>query len=1335
MTLHLILSAAIALGTAADTAAAPKTLLVAGSDGNFVARGLTALGIDHQRVSAAEFREVSLFDYDLVVWGFDEDRTLLAADPTPVRPFIEAGGVLLGFRSQGEDPWLPVPLRRDKAYAFGEILVPDHPVFTMPHKLDRDCLLQVHGGSVYRAFFELGEEWIPLASTGKEQAWDKTEAAAAGPHYGIVELPLGMGRILLVQMIPAYHWFHDSQGDKAAAGARLFENLVRYASSRASRAAARPPRRVPEGFHAHWHDCLAMPQRGDGLPLDDPAWQTSSRGPYSAKVDRRGVLTFAHADVPSQAGNFIQISRLVPVAETAESVTLRWYYSDTYCGGRERILGGAQHGQTALENYKRDIRYATVLVNGEPVWQQDVLGRNLQPAKLAFRTAEISEIVRRADGRCEVTLRIEDRKASGEEPFAIDAFFGTVEVIGDLRRGPAADFLTGDGFQAGEAGSLSLQGRSGIATMSHTGLAGRFALALRLRDEHTGQSRLRVTAGGRPAAAWTLSADDHRTYWAVTAPIALEPGAPVRVEAEADGDETVTIDEAAVIPARLLPEPLAPVSPPAAGGDGARTVRFPITIHELAGVARQAEVAAQGLPFPAKCLPQSDAIRVLAPDGKPVPVQTRQIAAWPDKTAKMVLVAFPADVAAGGTATYTVEAGQHVAPNPPAGGLTLRKEAGRLVIDTGVVTAAVSTTHGRILDEVRRGETVIKPAGELWDLALEDADGRVVRTRDAAVTETEIVEAGPLRALVVRKGAFTDSAGTLVDFRLQLEATAGSDALRVHAWIVNREEQPEVYLKRWSMRLERGGTSGKVWLGGEETRATDPGAVLYQHSHDTLTWTGADGRRSRQKGQSPGYVRVGGLAVGTRWFWQRFPQAIRFEKETVRFDFIPAAFDEGDLPTRWRDRMLEVTDRYTVGGVGYPQSPGKMGLFRLARGEALSQEILFVLDGKDVAEENGDPMAPLVQPIRAVPNPQYTAGTGAFGEFHPVDALRYARYEQSTEQTYQNILAQRETRREYGFENFGDSTFEWGYGPSYTYWSNSEYDHHHGYALEYLRSGDPKWWGLCEQTARHYRDVVVVHHAPPESGLRGGPRHHNATSQWMPSHEEQYWIADHTMAGASAGHSWAEGIIDYWFLTGDPWAKEVVYGLADWYSEIAERNRFGAGGQERGPGWTLIAISALSNATGGERIRNAGRIVSDWILQWQDPIRGVVSVPISEQPSYEGGSTFMHGIVARGLGRWYDTTGDPRIKESLLGVAEWITTEPMGDPGVFWYKQSPQNSNRYSATDQCMSALSYAYRESGDRWYAETAQALLARTGANRRSMSWYPQSLAHLAPQPVDEK
>jgi hypothetical protein len=692
--------------------------------------------------------------------------------------------------------------------------------------------------------------------------------------------------------------------------------------------------------------------------------------------------------------------------------------------------------------------------------------------------------------------------------------------------------------------------------------------------------------------------------------------------------------------------------------------------------------------------------------------------------------------------------GEGVQPAPPAKGLTITDEGDVLRVDTGPLVFTLSRTNGRVIEEARRGDRLIKPASDVWDLALVDESGRAVRSGGATVTETQVVDKGPLRALIVRQGSFADEKGKLVDYRLTVEATAGSDRLRVEATIINREDASEVYLKRWSLQLARSGAAqAKVRLGPGETRAANVGAVLYQHNEKLLTWTGADGARTRQPGQAPGFVRMPGLAAGTRWFWQRYPQAIRFDADAVRFDFLPEPLDDGDLPTRWRDRMREQvggsppsTDRYTVGGVGYPQAPGKMGLFRLAQGEALSQEMMFVLDGQDAADSDAgkDAGAPrtdeatfvsLVAPLRAAPDPAYAAGTRAFGEFAAADPLKYPRYEQTVESCYKGYLAQREKRREWGFENFGDDTFEWGYGPSYTYWSNSEYDHHHGFALQYLRSADPRWWTLAEETARQYRDICVCHHAPPGSYLMGGPHHHNATTVWMPQDPEQFWIADHTAAGASAGHSWVEGMIGYWYLTGDPWAEEVVKELAGWYCEEAEHGRYDPGGQERGPGWALIAISALNNALGGERLQKAGWTIANWLLDWQDPIRGVVSIPISEQPSYEGGSTFMHGIVGRGLGRWYDVTGDPRVKDAAIGIAEWMTTEPMGKMGTFWYKQSPQNSRSYGADSQCLTALTYAYVLSRDPWFAEVATVLMEQSGANDRALSWYPQSLAHLLP------
>jgi hypothetical protein len=1313
----------VALSLAALAAPAapaqPRLLLVASGPDSFTARGLTALGVSFERRPPAEFAAISPFRYDLILWGMDESRTVLATAPEQIAAFLDAGGVMACFRGGDEDPWLPSPARRDKAYQLGRLLRPEHPVFTAPHRLGEAELRDVHSGSIYRAFHSLGDGWVPLVSTGAPQTWDTSAEAAPGQeHFGMLELRLGAGRLLMVQMLPEYHWFHDRNGDPNCAGARLFENLVRYALAAATpQAAARPEPQRPATFV---DDLGALRETPCGFGPDRPPaldWSVATRGPYRAAADRRGVWTVTHADEPSTAGNSCELVREFVLPEDRSGLCLEWYYSDTYCGGAERILGGAEHGKAAFVNQRKDHRFAQVLVNGRLVWEQDTHGHNPQPARNRFYSAEIPEALRDAGGgTCRVTLRLEDRLGSGDRPFAVDAFWAAVAIRPGILHIPASRFSQSEvlRLEPGGKATVPLRLRPGATR-----------LAVRLQDRVQDRPELTLDLAGKRLAGWSLTADDHRWHWAVTDPLDLPAECEVTLCLEGAPGSVCPVAELAAVP--HCPPAAPPENRQVAAPPQPCPASFALGIRDTAGCQRQGEVATQGLPFAAGALRDVGNLRLRDAEGVPVPCQATTLVNWPDGTVRAAVVSFPVRVGPNAEARYRVET---TAEAPPAASprIEVTEEGDSLTIDTGVITASVSRTHGRLVDSVRRRDgIVLKRPEEVWDLAIEDESGRVVRSAGPTVTEARFADRGPLRVLLVRTGSFADSAGRFLDYRLHLEATAGSDALRYETIIVNREAGSGVFLKRWSLDLAGLGASrARVWLGAEEAVAAGPGAVLYQHREDRLTWTGPSGARDWAAGQSPGFVRAGGVAFGPRWFWQRFPQCLHFAADGLRYDLIPPAYDDRDLPTRWQQRMAETTDRYQVGGVGYPQSPGKMGLFRLAPGEALHQEVLFAFDGAPAEAEVAQAMAPLTNRLRAVPDPAYTAATGVYPEFHPADGL-FPRYETSVEAACTGYLAKRKARREYGFENYGDDTFEWGYGPSYTYWSNSEYDHHHAFLLQYLRSGDPRWWELAEEQARQYRDVVVVHAGTPD--LRGGPRHHNATALWMPQHEEQYWVADHTASGASCGHSWAEGMVEYWLLTGDPWSGEVVRDLADWYCNRVENNDFGAGGQERGPGWALIAISGLAATLQTERLRRAGETVADWLRDWQDPMRGVISVPISEQPSYEGGSVFMHGIVGRALGRWAEITGDRRVRLACLGIAQWITTEPMGAKGCFWYKQSPENSRSYGATDQCLTALTYAYRLSGDPWFAEVALALYRQTGASTRSMSWYPQALAQLAP------
>ena len=618
-----------------------------------------------------------------------------------------------------------------------------------------------------------------------------------------------------------------------------------------------------------------------------------------------------------------------------------------------------------------------------------------------------------------------------------------------------------------------------------------------------------------------------------------------------------------------------------------------------------------------------------------------------------------------------------------------------------------------------------------WGLELQTEDGRVSRTDGSTATSCAVIERGPLRAIVVKTGKLADEKGELIDYRYELHFTHGSAEMRFFPRFSNVANTEGIFVKRLSLKLPWQTQDATVYYApsenGEPIRidAKEP-ADLYQHLHDTLTIAGAgipaDSHRSRTTGRMMGWTVLDGatpLKVGLRYARQMYPKRVRVDGG-VTIDLLPAPLTDEDIPDAAK-QPPEVAGR-TIGGVGYPQAMGHAGVFRLSVGESISHELWLSFGNADRRPAAEQFVAGL-NPLRAWADPAYVASTRVFCAFYPNDAKLFPRYEEAVDRAYDVFMKRRRDRKQYGMENFGDDTFEWGYGPSYTFWSNQEDDRTHGMLMQFIRSGDRHWWELGQQAARHYRDVDCVLASPDRPGDVGGPIHHNARH-----FVSKGWVADHTYSSPGTGHSWIEGLIDYWLLTGDPLAGEAAVRMGNWYVGKIEEFRFGAGGQERGQGWPLTALTSVYRATGDRRYLDAAQRVQDWINDWQDPVRGVISVPISEQPSYEGGTTFMHGIVAHGVARLYEVTGDPKTLRSLRGLAEWIVTEPMGPPGRFWYKQAPSCKRGYGYNGKAMTATSYLYDFTDDEEMARVTEEIFSHIAPNIRSMPFLTPTVAHMA-------
>lgn len=136
-------------------------------------------------------------------------------------------------------------------------------------------------------------------------------------------------------------------------------------------------------------------------------------------------------------------------------------------------------------------------------------------------------------------------------------------------------------------------------------------------------------------------------------------------------------------------------------------------------------------------------------------------------------------------------------------------------------------------------------------------------------------------------------------------------------------------------------------------------------------------------------------------------------------------------------------------------------------------------------------------------------------------------------------------------------------------WINNEYDVIFSLGTEALRSTNLLYYRQLRWFARHTIEVDFVCYSD-----------HPVKHRAQPPHCEL-----HTSAGAYPSHFWTQGLAQYYFLTGDEDALEVVRALAEktiWYFD---HPRLGGvhNGINREMGWAVLTLVSAWEATGDAR--------------------------------------------------------------------------------------------------------------------------------------------------------
>jgi hypothetical protein len=678
-----------------------------------------------------------------------------------------------------------------------------------------------------------------------------------------------------------------------------------------------------------------------------------------------------------------------------------------------------------------------------------------------------------------------------------------------------------------------------------------------------------------------------------------------------------------------------------------------INVSEDSGCGRNTEPVTVGVPFPKGALEDENRVRIVR-DGSEIPCQIEVTSRWPDDSVRWLLVDFLADVEAHDTAVYGLE--HDVPAKAPPHAIEVKSDDDRITILNGILELTLSRKTFAVPESVKLtigAETIpmISPSHESG-FAVSVGDGSL-EPDDFTVDTVEIERSGPIHA-VVRIEASAAVGGKTIRHIVRVHVYLYQSFARIEHVFMNAtprgarySEEPTIVLKKLCYSLSMSSRKRRYEIGTDHSKLTG----LLENSVELMQRSDSEylvsvGEETETGNRAPGWVYMAddrsGITAFVRDFWQKYPKSLKLSP-----------------------------DNLVIGLYDHPNGQVMDG------GEANYHEIIL-----DFCPENGRQEIPvkverLEKPLLAFADPEWYADSGVFGHI----SGPHEKYDKIVDRMIDAVISTREDRKEYGFRNYGD----WDYSSRYERgWGNLEYDTAHGFLMHFARTGMASSKRKCVDYARtallHYREVDIIHQATDDRVL-GAPVVHTT---------------DHRRGGPTSSHTWLQGLLEHYYMTGDVRSYEKAVGVGDYLLKDAYRYQ-GGNVAPRVPGWLLIGLTAIYEATLDRKYMDAADFVIKNALESQRD-NGAWVYPHSEspyEPYYMGGKAFMVGILLTGLCMYHELTENEDVADAIVRGARWLIHESWSpDKRAFKYIQCAF-SKSYSSGVRMIRAIDYAHKICG----------------------------------------
>ncbi len=600
-----------------------------------------------------------------------------------------------------------------------------------------------------------------------------------------------------------------------------------------------------------------------------------------------------------------------------------------------------------------------------------------------------------------------------------------------------------------------------------------------------------------------------------------------------------------------------------------------LIIEETDGFDRENEPLTFGIPFPRGLVRTPSALHILSPRGQQLPCQTQALDYWPDQSIRWALFDVQVSLSASASEHYALCC-DSASPPAETQGITLSEDDSGMLVNTGRAAFLMNSKEFKPFDAVRLAEADLLE--RCW-MEVTGESGHHYRHKIATLfVETE----GPLRTTIKVEGRLlADESNVLARFLARLHFYARHSFCKIDYTILNPNaaqhpgglwdlgDPGSIYVQDLSCHLSMKSSETPVaeWTAHPQQpfkQHESGGVAIYQDSSGGENWQSTNHlNRFRQVKHSFRGYRVSAdhqlLEEGNRaspivairdqhhvitgavkGFWENFPTALEADGQQLTVRLFPEQYQD---------------------------------VFELQGGEQKTHTFYLGFQACAHRADSGKPadLLWIQRPLIAHAEPEWYAQTKALSYITPYDADPHPEIFELIKTAIEgeeSFVKRREIIDEYGWRNFGDmyadheSVYYKGEGIPVSHYNN-QYDGIYGLLVQFVRSGDVRWFVLLNDLAHHVVDIDIYHTKQDRTNYNGGLFWHtdHYVDAGTSTHRgfsrmtmEQFGLSSYG-GGLANEHNYTTGLMYHYVMTGEQASKEAALSLANWVIDMDDGSK------------------------------------------------------------------------------------------------------------------------------------------------------------------------------------